>query len=384
MIDILIKHKLIHAQLNSFLIEYEARKMGLTTHRINHLLLTCTDENNNQALFRRAAGSDVTYASDTICMNKDFLKRLWFRYNLPVNPWLAVNGNEIDKAINFCENLSWNVVVKPTSASGGKNVFTDINNIGQLKNACEQVLNSRIISRRYNSPNKILIEAKHSGKDYRFFVVKHNVVAVLERARPTIIGDGKSSVSELIDHKKKIRLSNPDLFSRPLVVDDIVHERLKSIGISMDSVLKKDRSVIIRGNANISTGGESIDVTDIVPCGIKTLVEAAVKAVPNLSSCAVDVLCLDIGNDDAQDSSNLVLNEIEPDAAMCMHHFPLFGKPRNVAKCLLLSAFPDKAQQHPMETDYIHDFDDNVDLVDEIAYSIKNNYYSFFEENKTF
>jgi len=99
MVDSLIEHKLLHAQLNSFLIEYEAIKMGLTTHRIDHLLLTCADKNNKQALFRRAAGPDVTYASDTICMNKDLLKRLWFKHHLPVTPWLAVNGNELDKAV---------------------------------------------------------------------------------------------------------------------------------------------------------------------------------------------------------------------------------------------------------------------------------------------
>lgn len=383
MVDSLIKHKLIHAQLNSFLIEYEARKMGLRTHRIDHLLLTCADENNKQALFRRAAGPDVTYAADTICMNKDLLKRLWFKHHLPVNPWLAVNGDEIDKAVSFCEKNFWNVVAKPTSAGGGKNVFTDINNVEQLKNAFERVLNSKIISTRYNSPNKILLESKHPGKDYRFFVVNHNVVAIQERARPAIIGNGTSSVAELIDLKKELRFANPDLHSRPLVVDDTVHERLRAANINMDSVLEKGRKIIIRGNANLSTGGESIDVTDIVPDSIKKLVESAVKAVPDLYSCAVDVLCMDMGNDEALGPANIVLNEIETDAGMCIHHFPLYGKPRNVAKHLLLAAFPDRIKKHPLETDYNHDFDNNVALVDEIAYSIKNKYYSFFDENKT-
>jgi len=230
-----------------------------------------------------------------------------------------------------------------------------------------------------------LIEAKHTGKDYRFFVVNLNVVAIKERDRPAIVGNGKNTVAELIDNKKKLRFANPDLHSRPLIIDDTVHERLRAANIKMDSVLKKDRKIIIRGNANLSTGGESIDVTDIVPYKIKKLVLSAVKAVPGLLySCAVDVLCTDIYKNTTLDSTNIVLNEIETDAGMCIHHFPLFGKPRNVAKCLLLSAFPDKAQKYPMEADYIHDFDDNEDLVDEIAYSIKNTYYTFFEENETF
>ncbi len=114
MVDSLIKHKLLAAQLNSFLIEYEARKMGLTTHRIDHLLLTYSDENNNQVLFRRAASPGVTSSADTICMNKVLLKRLWFHHSLPVNPWLAMNGDEVDNAVGFCKKHSWNVVVKPT------------------------------------------------------------------------------------------------------------------------------------------------------------------------------------------------------------------------------------------------------------------------------
>lgn len=384
MVDSLIKQKLLAAQLNSCLIEYEARKMGLTTHRIDHLLLTCSDENNNQALFRRAAGPGVTYSADTICMNKDLLKRLWFHHSLPVNPWLAVNGDEIDKAVNFCEKSSWNVVVKPTSCAAGKNVFTDIRNINQLKNACEQIRNCKIISTRYNSPNKILLERKHPGKDYRFWVVNHTMVAVLERARPAIVGDGTSSVAELIDCKKLMRATNPHLLSKPIFIDNIVQERLKTDNVSMDYVLEKDRRIILRGNANMSTGGESIDVTDIVSHRIKCLVESSVKAVPGLSSCAVDVLCVDISNENALDSSNIVLNEIETDAGICGHHFPLFGKPRNVAKHILLGTFPHKAKKNPLEADYIHDFDDNVDIIDEIAYSIKNKYYAFFEENETF
>ena len=384
MVNSLLKHKLTHNQLNSFLIEYEARRMGLDTDRIDHKLVICKDSHGKHALFRRAAGPDVGYAADILCMNKDWTKRLLFKNGIPVNPWITVKVNDVPKAIEFCEKHSWQVVLKPTSGFGGRDVFTDISNIEQLKNALNTIHNSKIVSTRYHSPCKILIEKKFVTNDYRFFIVNQRVVAIQERVRPAIIGDGSSSVGKLIDIKKKIRLSNPDLFSRPLVVDDIVHNRLKAANISMNSVLKTGEKFILRGNANLSTGGESVDITEKVSNHTKALVESAVKIIPGLYSCAADVFCVGIYNKKAVDPAKVIINEIEPDAGMCIHHFPMHGKPRNVAKHLLLSAFSNKGNQYPLETNYIHDFDDNEDLVDEIAYSIKNKYYTFFEENKTF
>ena len=62
-------------------------------------------------------------------MNKDLLKRLWYVKGIPVNPWIAITIDQIDKAISFCEKYAWNVVVKPASGAGGDNVYIEINSL---------------------------------------------------------------------------------------------------------------------------------------------------------------------------------------------------------------------------------------------------------------
>ncbi|WP_114752684.1 hypothetical protein [Pleomorphovibrio marinus] len=370
------EYKLTHSQLNSFLIEYEARKLGLNCHRLNHYLLIVSDKMGKEALFRRAAGPDVSYSSDIVAMNKDMAKRIWYKKQIPINPWVTVSTNESDFKIaeEFARAFDWGVVVKPIAGAGGRNVYTDISCKKELINAIHSAAQARVTNTKYLGPKIVMIERKFNAPDYRFFIVNGIVEGVLERVRPYIIGDGRKSISLLIQEKAIARMHNPDLLSRPLIIDEEVYARISNEGYKMDDVLPHMRNIILRGNANISTGGESVDITDKISVKIKSFIQNGILAIPNLRTCAVDVLSKNIMNDNDLSNSNIVFNEIESDAAMCMHHFPMRGKPRNIAQKILTSFFEIKME---VVSDYLHDFETNGELVEEVINSIKNTYYDF-------
>lgn len=198
MFEELLKHKLTHSQLNSFLIEYEAIKLGLKSYRLNHYIVIIFGEQGERAIFRRATGPGVSYASDIATMNKDMVKRIWYKNNIPINPWLTLNKNQLKEAVCFAEKYNWNIVVKPIAGSGGRDVHTNVRNKDQLKKSMMKVADSRVTNSKYSGPNNILIEKKFIGNDYRFFIVNGDVVAVLNRKRPQITGDGVSTIFDLL------------------------------------------------------------------------------------------------------------------------------------------------------------------------------------------
>jgi cyanophycin synthetase len=372
-------YKLTHSQLNSFLLEYEARKLGLTCTRINHYVLIVSDNNGKQALFRRAAGPYVSYAADIVAMNKDLSKRIWHMNQVPINPWISISHCEEDilLAEQFAEKYNWEIVVKPIDGAGGRNVYTKIETKKDLIDAINGVNEARVTNTRYLGPNRILVERKFDAPDYRFFIVNGRVEGILERIRPHVIGDGKQTIAALLQEKVTNRATNPDLQSRPLKMDDEVHRRIAEQGYGYDDVLPDQKTIILRGNANLSTGGESIDLTDKVGPNIKSLVERAVMAIPNLSTCGVDVLAKDLFNETDLTNSAIAINEIESDAAMCMHHFPVFGQPRNIAGKILAQYFDLKKVDF---SNYEHDFSSHANLVDEIIQSIRYTYFKNSDE----
>jgi hypothetical protein len=128
-------------------------------------------------------------------------------------------------------------------------------------------------------------------------------------------------------------------------------------------------TVALRDNANVSTGGDSVDRTDEIPSPIKELVVRAVSAVPDLHTCGVDVMAKDIYDGTRLGPEDLIINELEGDAAMSMHHFPRRGRPRNLARAILMTQFPHRRPGLSAD-DYRHDFDENADMCRRIIMAI--------------
>lgn len=180
----------------------------------------------------------------------------------------------------------------------------------------------------------VLVEEFITGKEYRFLVVDGIVRAVLHRVSANVTGDGKSTISELVDRKNTDPRRGRG-YHRPLEQLGKGEEEtrfLRTQGTSFSSVPECGEVVYLRKNSNISTGGDSIDFTDMMHPGYKDIAAASTAAV-GARICGVDMMVSDYGSEPG--GSNYGIIELNFNPALHIHDFPHEGKNRMVETYVL-------------------------------------------------
>ncbi len=363
--NVLLDYDLSTSELISFLLEYEAHKLGLETWRVTPLIVTFRDD-KAETIMTRACARGVSRTAFAVTMDKSLTKRLFDRGGIPHSPYLKLKPSQFEEGLKFARGYNFEVVIKPTQSGQGLGVFTRIEDEPTLR-ACWNKLAKLLDKMRQRH---LLIEKRADGSDFRFYVVGRQVMGVLERCPANVTGDGTSTIDELVAAKNRVRGQNPDLRGRPIKIDGIVRSNLRAKGLGPGSILPQGMTILLRDNANISTGGDSIDRTDEIPARVKQLAVRAMLTVPDLETSAVDLAAKNIYDDTRLGPDNIIFHELEGDAAMGMHHFPAVGKPRNLARAILLTQFPHRLSQSRDDGDYRHDFDENETLCRRIAEGI--------------
>jgi cyanophycin synthetase len=111
---------------------------------------------------------------------------------------------------------------------------------------------------------RVIVEEQYVGRDYRILVVGGKVVAVAERVPARVVGDGRSTVAQLIEtvNQDPRRGVGHEAVMTRIVVDDHLIDRLERAGLELQSVPASGQIVTLRATANLSTGGTAIDRTD--------------------------------------------------------------------------------------------------------------------------
>lgn len=284
---------------------------------------------------------EATIGDNTNCLavdiscNKLLTKKLLSIQNIPVAEGYKVY-NIID-LLRKGEMLKYPVVLKPQFGNKGKNVILNITNEKQLLEA-------------YNSIRKfekdIMIEKYYKGEDYRVCIVNNEVVAVSHRINPFVIGDGKSSIRMLIKQVNDNPLRGND-HERPLTKIKIDGELLSNLAknnISLEYCPRKNEKVILRQNANISTGAVAIDCTDKI---CKENVELCIRAAKtiDLDICGIDICTQDI----SQPLENTgVIIEVNAAPGIRMHLYPSEGTKRDVGKAIVNMLYDGKPKNIPL------------------------------------
>ncbi|HCY00457.1 MAG TPA: glutamate ligase [Bacteroidales bacterium] len=249
-------------------------------------------------------------------MTKQFLQRKGVNFAKAV-----ILGNK--EKLKPLSLPSYPLVVKPVDTDHGIGVSTSINNEEQLKVALE---------RAFKYSDKAIVEEFFPGKEFRFLVVEGVVRAIAYREPANIVGDGISSVGQLIDRKN---VGRGDDYRFPLLkikVDDEVTRHLNAQSLTIHSVVPSEEKVYLRKNSNLSTGGDSIDVTDTIPAFYK---DVAVKAVgaAGLRIAGVDIIISDLNN--APSQTSYIVVELNAPPMLSMHNYPYIGVNRHVEKYVL-------------------------------------------------
>jgi cyanophycin synthetase len=277
----------------------------------------------------QAAEVDSTSAiAESIAQDKDLTKSLLEAIGVPVPGGRAVT--DIDEAWSVMQSLGSAVVVKPRDGSQGRGVTVDVETREELDAAWAA---ATAVS------DDVIVERYIPGDDYRLLVVQRRLVAAARRDPPFVTGDGERSVRGLIDEVNRDPRRG-DGHATPLTrirLDAIALARLASQGLNADTVPPRGQRVILRNNANLSTGGTATDVTDDVhPEVAARAVEAALMV--GLEICGVDIVCRNISRPLEEQGGGIV--EVNAAPGLRMHLAPSYGKPRPLGEAIVDTLFP--------------------------------------------
>ena len=237
-----------------------------------------------------------------------------------------------DQAWEVAQRIGLPVVCKPQNGSQGKGVTVNIVSREQLDKAFE----AAAIAARGKGP--VLVEKFFPGSDYRLLVVGNKLVAAARRDPPQVIGDGKHSVRELVNSlNADPRRSDGHATSLTKIrFDDIAVACLAEQQLNPESIPEVGRRVVLRNNANLSTGGSATDVTDDVhPDVTARAIDAA--AMVGLHVCGVDVVVENIMRPLEEQNGGIV--EVNAAPGLRMHLTPSYGKGRNIGEAVIQQMF---------------------------------------------
>lgn len=224
------------------------------------------------------------------------------------------------------------VVIKPLDGNHGRGITIDINSMDEAEAAYDAASAA-------SKTRSVIVERYYKGRDHRLLVINGKLVAVAERVPAHVIGDGKSTIQELIDETNRDpnRGVGHDNVLTKIEVDRNTHQLLAKKGYTLDTVLPAGEICYLRATANLSTGGIAIDRTDEIHPENVWLAERVAKII-GLDICGMDVVTPDISRPLREVDGVIV--EVNAAPGFRMHVCPSKGLPRNVAAPVLDMLFP--------------------------------------------
>ena len=276
----------------------------------------------------QAAETDLTSAvAEAIAQDKELTKTLLRAAGVPVP--LGRSVTDADDAWLAAREIGGLVVVKPRDGNQGKGVAVKLRTEKEVKAAF------RVAA---EISDDVMVERYLPGHDYRFLVIGDKLVAAARREPPLVIGDGKRTIRELVDHVNSDprRGTGHATSLTKIRFDEIALATLANQGFDAESVPAKGKRVILRNNANLSTGGTATDVTDDVH---PEVAERAIAAARNigLDICGVDVVCENVLEPLEAQSGGIVECNAAP--GLRMHLQPSYGKGRPVGEAIVGNMF---------------------------------------------
>ncbi len=278
----------------------------------------------------QAAEIDATGAiAETIAQDKELTKKLLDAAGVPVPHGRTVT--DPDDAWAAAQEIGLPVVVKPKDGNQGKGVTVNITTKEQITAGFHAASEFR---------DDIMVERYLPGHDYRLLVIGDKLVAAARREPPNVTGDGVHSVQQLVDivNQDPRRGNGHSTSLTKIRFDDIALASLATQGMDADSVPPKGKRVILRNNANLSTGGTATDVTDDVHPEVAARAIAAAHMV-GLDICGVDLVCDSVLKPIEDQNGGVV--EVNAAPGLRMHLAPSFGKPRAIGEAIVDMLYED-------------------------------------------
>ena len=278
--------------------------------------------------------SKDSYISPLIMENKVVTKKVLAEKGFRVPKGYEVSSlEEALQKFNYIKNKP--IVIKPKSTNFGLGITIFKNGTDSLESY------TKAIEFALKEDKDILIEEFIEGTEYRFFVIEGKTEAVLLRVPANVTGDGKHTIRELVEMKNANPLRG-DAKKTPLKkieLGEIEQLQLSERGLNFESILAENEVAYLRENSNISTGGDSIDMTDEVHESYKKLAVEIAEAMM-AKVCGVDLIIPNIKDECSKDNYGVIEANFNP--MMMMHIYPHAGESRRLSLNVLRMLFPEK------------------------------------------
>ena len=278
--------------------------------------------------------SHDTTISHFLMENKTVTKKILHKHGYAVP--LGGEYHTIEDALgDYMKYKNQAVVVKPKTTNYGIGISV-------FKNAPNKDSYEEALEIAFKEDDAVLVEEFIAGTEYRFFVLDGEVGAVLLRVPANVVGDGKSTISELIDAKNDdpLRGENHRAPMAYIQKGQLETLMLKEQGYSFDTVPEKDVQVFLRENSNISTGGDSIDFTDEMHKSYNAIAVGIAETL-DVKVTGIDLIIPDYEIPSTADKPGYSCIEANFNPAMNMHAYVTKGKGRRLSQGVLAMLFPE-------------------------------------------
>ncbi len=261
-------------------------------------------------------------ASADVAKDKDYAKFFLKKNGYSVAEGKTVFKDSWAKAVHskktisygkkYAKKLGYPVIVKPNSMSQGAGVSL-VWNERNLRQALLGIFEHDKIA---------IIERYLPGRDYRVVVLDREVISAYERVPLSVVGDGRSSILSLLKQKQS-KFIQTGRDTKINFADPRIKNKLAQQELALNSILEKNRKIFLLDNANLSTGGDSVDVTKDIHPSFKKLAIAVTRDM-GLRICGVDIMVTT--GDITKDLKHCKYYIIEINSAPGLDHYVTTGK----------------------------------------------------------
>ena len=284
---------------------------------------------SRQKRIQAAETSNTSAIAESIAQDKELTKMLLHAAGVPVPNGRVVTT--VEDAWAAAQEIDAPVVIKPRDGNQGKGVAVNISSHEQITLAFNVAV---------KISDEIIVERYLPGHDYRLLVIGKNLIAAARRDPPQVIGDGVHSIHQLVEqvNSDPLRGDGHATSLTKIRFDDIALATLAKQDYDANSIPPQGARIILRNNANLSTGGTATDVTDDVHPELAARAVAAAQMV-GLDICGVDIVCNSVHKPLEEQEGGIV--EVNAAPGLRMHLSPSYGKGRAVGDAIIATMFGD-------------------------------------------
>ncbi|RFB72827.1 MULTISPECIES: cyanophycin synthetase [unclassified Herbaspirillum] len=306
-----------------------AVKRGIPFRRLTDGSMVQFGWGSRQKRIQAAETSNTSAIAESIAQDKELTKMLLNAAGVPVPNGRVVET--VEDAWAAAQEIAAPVVIKPRDGNQGKGVAVNISSHEQIVAAFNAAV---------KISDEIIVERYLPGHDYRLLVIGKTLVAAARRDPPQVIGDGVHTIRQLVDtvNSDPLRGDGHATSLTKIRFDDIALATLSKQNYDAESIPPQGARIVLRNNANLSTGGTATDVTDDVHPELAARAVAAAQMV-GLDICGVDIVCNTVHAPLEEQEGGIV--EVNAAPGLRMHLSPSYGKGRAVGDAIISTMFAD-------------------------------------------